>query len=277
MEWTLPWLSSRYSANGILWRFNCDLSTEERPIPCDGESKAGSAMVWPINRRVNRWWCMFGQFGASDGNQCESSETNVIAILSAIVSVYWISRSQDIFLISYFCSCYYSYEERKRSLDTISSRHKDNNTFEDFTARIYHPLPAGNTITAHSNSSLASAMIDNSYRNQSKSKRKWNEKQNQPKPTNKKNSSNFFTEWSQQPVVDPKQSLRDISAVNIDQPSPRGHRKLHPFKSAPKKHSTVTPPDSPTLPASSAVSIRRLKWMSCRHCNLLSLNNLQST
>lgn len=71
------------------------------------------------------------------------------------------------FLFIYFSS----YEERKRSLETISSRHKDSNTFEDFTARVYHPLPAANTITANSNSSLASAMIDNNYRNQSKSKR----------------------------------------------------------------------------------------------------------
>lgn len=63
----------------------------------------------------------------------------------------------------------------------------------------------------------------------------------------------MFIEWSQQPT-DMKSGIRDIphqtlNAVNIDHPSPRAHRKLHPFKSAPKKHSQgSTPPDSPTLP-----------------------------
>lgn len=70
-----------------------------------------------------------------------------------------------------------------------------------------------------------------------------------------------FPEWNQQPA-DLKQSLRDIpqlNAVNIDQPSPRPHRKLHPFKSAPKKQSAGTPPDSPTLPASAAISARKFR------------------
>ncbi|XP_055321595.1 probable Rho GTPase-activating protein CG5521 isoform X1 [Sitodiplosis mosellana] len=121
------------------------------------------------------------------------------------------------------------YEERKRSLDTIASRHKDSNTFEDFTSRVYSPLSLSHNIPANPNSSLASAMIDNSYRNQSK-------------------------KWSQPQAESTKLSVRDIpnqiiSAVNIDHPSPRPHRKLHPFKSAPKKHSQGnTPPESPTLP-----------------------------
>lgn len=66
-------------------------------------------------------------------------------------------------------SLFFSYEERKRSLDTIASRHKDSNTFEDFTSRVYSPLTLSHNIPANPNSSLASAMIDNNYRNQSKS------------------------------------------------------------------------------------------------------------
>lgn len=70
-------------------------------------------------------------------------------------------------------------------------------------------------------------------------------------------------EWNQSQSETSKYSARDIpnqiiSAVNIDHPSPRPHRKLHPFKSAPKKHSQGnTPPESPTLPA--ATFIRKLK------------------
>lgn len=63
-----------------------------------------------------------------------------------------------------------SYEERKRSLDTIASRHKDSNTFEEFTSRVYSPLTLSHNIPANPNSLLASAMIDNTYRNQSKSR-----------------------------------------------------------------------------------------------------------
>ena len=51
-----------------------------------------------------------------------------------------------------------SYEERKRSLETVALRHKDSNTFEDFTARIFNPIPfqstnisaSGSTITTQS-------------------------------------------------------------------------------------------------------------------------------
>lgn len=63
----------------------------------------------------------------------------------------------------------FSYEERKRSLDTVAARHKDSNTFEDFTSRVYSPLTPSHNIPANPNSSLASAIIDNGYRNQSKS------------------------------------------------------------------------------------------------------------
>lgn len=70
-------------------------------------------------------------------------------------------------------------------------------------------------------------------------------------------------EWNQPQSDTLKTTTRDIpnqviSAVNIDHPSPRTHRKLHPFKSAPKKYSqgSGTPPDSPTLPGSFT---RRLK------------------
>lgn len=62
-----------------------------------------------------------------------------------------------------------SYEERKRSLDTVATRHKESSTFEDFMARVYNPLPATNTITTSASSLLATAIIDNSYRATSKS------------------------------------------------------------------------------------------------------------
>lgn len=74
-----------------------------------------------------------------------------------------------------------------------------------------------------------------------------------------------FSEWSQT-STESKQSIHDIphqtiTAVNIDHPSPRPSRKLHPFKSAPKKHSqtTGTPPDSPTLSGPSIGTGRKQK------------------
>lgn len=69
----------------------------------------------------------------------------------------------------------------------------------------------------------------------------------------------FQLEWGQSQTDATKLTTRDIpnqltSVGNIDHPSPRPHRKLHPFKSAPKKYSqgNNTPPDSPTLAGSGA-------------------------
>lgn len=62
----------------------------------------------------------------------------------------------------------FSYEERKRSLETVSSRHKESNTFEDFTARIFNPIQLPNTNISTSNS-VAAALIDH-HRGSVKSK-----------------------------------------------------------------------------------------------------------
>lgn len=73
-----------------------------------------------------------------------------------------------------FCFC--SYEERKRSLETVASRHKDSTTYEEFSARIYSPIPLPNSSTSlahgsgHVGAPLASALIDHHHRNSTKSK-----------------------------------------------------------------------------------------------------------
>lgn len=61
----------------------------------------------------------------------------------------------------------YSYEERNRSLDSVSSRYKESTTFEDFASRIYNPIqplsPMGTLRESNASSArapLASALID---------------------------------------------------------------------------------------------------------------------
>lgn len=58
----------------------------------------------------------------------------------------------------------HSYEERNRSLDSVSSRYKESTTFEDFANRIYNPMPISSytTLRDTSNNSapLAAALID---------------------------------------------------------------------------------------------------------------------
>lgn len=53
---------------------------------------------------------------------------------------------------------YFSYEERNRSLEVVFSRHKEATTYEEFTSRLYCPVPSltNTTIT----SSTAAALID---------------------------------------------------------------------------------------------------------------------
>ncbi|XP_062564047.1 probable Rho GTPase-activating protein CG5521 isoform X2 [Armigeres subalbatus] len=160
------------------------------------------------------------------------------------------------------------YEERNRSLDTVAMRHKENNTFEDFTARIFSPIPSNGTVTgsggstggsAALNAPLAAALIDHS-RTSSKT-------------------------WIHHPEMVAtarevtQQTVMASSGTSLDQPSPRPLRKLHhTFKPSasskqPPKMSPVTtvptggtgglppamshhhyppsaatPPDSPTLP-----------------------------
>ncbi|XP_055594870.1 probable Rho GTPase-activating protein CG5521 isoform X2 [Uranotaenia lowii] len=118
------------------------------------------------------------------------------------------------------------YEERNRSLDTVSTRHKESNTFEDFTARIFSPIPPQGTVSAgHSGSNasgsgapggpvvappLAAALIDQHSRTVSKT-------------------------WIHHPetVATAREVTHQtvMASVSLEQPSPRAHRKLaHPFK-----------------------------------------------
>lgn len=60
----------------------------------------------------------------------------------------------------------FSYEERNRSLDTVSSRHKESKTFEEFVARIYSPIPNIQVIApvpVSSSTITAAALIDQQH------------------------------------------------------------------------------------------------------------------
>lgn len=158
-----------------------------------------------------------------------------------------------------------SYEERKRSLETVAGRHKDSNTFEEFAARIYSPIPLASSTTALGGSittttttttlvtaapPLAAALIDHHHRSSTKSAVTFFAICFAPINCSPKISLG----WHQHPEV--IASAREISqqtlamtTIALDHPSPRSHRKLtHPFKSAPKSSKHNTPPDSPTLP-----------------------------
>lgn len=84
------------------------------------------------------------------------------------------------------CTFNFSYEERNRSMDTVATRHKENNTLEDFIARIFSPIPPQGTVTggvagviggssgaavasSGANAPLAAALIDHHSRTASKS------------------------------------------------------------------------------------------------------------
>ncbi|XP_065085904.1 probable Rho GTPase-activating protein CG5521 isoform X2 [Ochlerotatus camptorhynchus] len=155
------------------------------------------------------------------------------------------------------------YEERNRSLETVAGRHKENNTFEDFTARIFSPIPSQGTVTGGmiigggsttGSAPLAAALIDHHSRTMSKT-------------------------WIHHPEMVAtarevtQQTVMASSGSSLDQPSPRPLRKLHhTFKPTTTKqpkvtavttgptvgagglpplglhHYPSTPPDSPTLP-----------------------------
>uniref|UniRef100_A0A182W1K5 Rap-GAP domain-containing protein n=1 Tax=Anopheles minimus TaxID=112268 RepID=A0A182W1K5_9DIPT len=160
------------------------------------------------------------------------------------------------------------YEERNRSIDTVALRHRENSTFEDFTARIFCPIAqqsggkagggsggtVGSSIASGTNAPapLAAALIDHHSRGPSKT-------------------------WIHHPemVATAREvTQQTLASVSLDQPSPRPLRKLHhPFKAVPKSkanqpgiitgggalgmanpaggviaHATTTPPESPTLP-----------------------------
>uniref|UniRef100_A0A182SQM4 Rap-GAP domain-containing protein n=1 Tax=Anopheles maculatus TaxID=74869 RepID=A0A182SQM4_9DIPT len=129
------------------------------------------------------------------------------------------------------------YEERNRSIDTVALRHRENSTFEDFTARIFCPIAqqngssagggskvggsvgagtaAGSSIAAGTNATapLAAALIDHHSRGPSKT-------------------------WIHHPemVATAREvTQQTLASVSLDQPSPRPLRKLHhPFKAVPK-------------------------------------------
>ncbi|EDV92808.1 probable Rho GTPase-activating protein CG5521 isoform X2 [Drosophila grimshawi] len=154
------------------------------------------------------------------------------------------------------------YEERNRSLDSVSTRYKESTTFEDFASRIYNPMPLSTLSTLReSNASsagapLAAALIDHNRA----SVKGW-----------------VQASIDATPVlgIAPSASAGSTSAMeansnsSITSASPRGPRKLGaPFKSVTKKHSLQqiviggssggsaggdTPPESPTLP------LRRIK------------------
>lgn len=58
---------------------------------------------------------------------------------------------------------HFSYEERKRSLESVAVRHKDSNTYEEFAARVYNPIASmhSNMLLSNTNNApLASALLD---------------------------------------------------------------------------------------------------------------------
>ncbi|XP_012156617.1 probable Rho GTPase-activating protein CG5521 isoform X1 [Ceratitis capitata] len=139
------------------------------------------------------------------------------------------------------------YEERNRSLESVSSRYKESTTFEDFANRIYNPMPVRDTGAA---APLAAALIDH-HRSSIKG---WVQA-----------SIDSSTKDLIHTGLAPSASATTTAAMeaattNINSSSPRGARKLGaPFKgvNVPKKSalqtSSSTPPESPTLP------LRRIK------------------
>ncbi|XP_019845195.2 probable Rho GTPase-activating protein CG5521 isoform X2 [Bactrocera dorsalis] len=132
------------------------------------------------------------------------------------------------------------YEERNRSLESVSSRYKESTTFEDFANRIYNPMPLRDTGAA---APLAAALIDH-HRSSIKG---WVQA-----------SIDSNTRDLMHTGLAPSASATTTAAMEAatnSSSSPRGARKLGaPFKSVnvPKKNalqtSSNTPPESPTLP-----------------------------
>ncbi|XP_017082940.2 probable Rho GTPase-activating protein CG5521 isoform X2 [Drosophila eugracilis] len=145
------------------------------------------------------------------------------------------------------------YEERNRSLDSVSSRYKESTTFEDFASRIYNPMPLSTLGTLReSNASssaapLASALLDHNRA----SVKGWVQASIDSGPI-----------MGIAPSASAGSTAAMEAAAGMASASPRGPRKLGaPFKSVTKKHSLQqivvgggggaggdTPPESPTLP-----------------------------
>ncbi|KPU72824.1 uncharacterized protein Dana_GF23263, isoform B [Drosophila ananassae] len=145
------------------------------------------------------------------------------------------------------------YEERNRSLDSVSSRYKESTTFEDFASRIYNPMPLSTLGTLReSNASssaapLASALLDHNRA----SVKGWVQASIDSAPI-----------MGLAPSASAGSTAAMEAATGMASASPRGPRKLGaPFKNVTKKHSLQqivvggggsasgdTPPESPTLP-----------------------------
>ncbi|ALC45606.1 CG5521 [Drosophila busckii] len=155
------------------------------------------------------------------------------------------------------------YEERNRSLDSVSSRYKESTTFEDFASRIYNPMPMSSLGTlresnaSSSGAPLAAALIDHNRA----SVKGWVQASIDATPT---------IALAPSPSAGSTAAMEANTMSALTSASPRGPRKLGaPFKSITKKHSLQqivvggssaggstggeTPPDSPTLP------LRRIK------------------
>uniref|UniRef100_A0A1I8P732 Rap-GAP domain-containing protein n=1 Tax=Stomoxys calcitrans TaxID=35570 RepID=A0A1I8P732_STOCA len=138
------------------------------------------------------------------------------------------------------------YEERNRSLDSVSSRYKESTTFEDFANRIYNPMPISSyaTLRDTSNNSapLAAALIDH----QRSSVKGW------VQASIDANMKEIPLGIMQSASATSTTAMEAMHSSN----SPRGARKLgSTFKSGAKRsglHATsssyTTPPDSPTMP-----------------------------
>ncbi|XP_053946635.1 probable Rho GTPase-activating protein CG5521 isoform X2 [Anastrepha ludens] len=137
------------------------------------------------------------------------------------------------------------YEERNRSLESVSSRYKESTTFEDFANRIYNPMPLSTYATLRDSGAaapLAAALIDH-HRSSIKG---WVQA-----------SIDSNTKELLHTGLAPSASATTTAAMEAatnSSSSPRGARKLGaPFKnvSVPKKsalQTNSTPPESPTLP-----------------------------
>ncbi|XP_030369625.1 probable Rho GTPase-activating protein CG5521 isoform X2 [Scaptodrosophila lebanonensis] len=139
------------------------------------------------------------------------------------------------------------YEERNRSLDSVSSRYKESTTFEDFASRIYNPMPLSTLDTLHesgdssSATTLAAALVDHNR----SSIKGWVQ-------------ASIDSTYKDVPLgIVPSASAGSTAAMEastLASASPRGSRKSgSTFKIAPKKHSlqqsgSSTPPESPTFP-----------------------------
>ncbi|EDW80787.2 uncharacterized protein Dwil_GK11379 [Drosophila willistoni] len=149
------------------------------------------------------------------------------------------------------------YEERNRSLDSVSSRYKESTTFEDFASRIYNPMPLSTmgTLRESNPAPLASALLDHNRA----SVKGWVQASIDAAPM-----LGIVPSASAGSTA----AMEAAAANSVASASPRGPRKLGaPFKNVTKKHSLQhivvgagsstgsgdTPPESPTLPQ------RRLK------------------